>query len=136
MLNMLIAVHEERALYRNTIVFAVVNVVLSVILIRRYGEVGAAVAMLVSSAASQVSLSLLPATGPWVKPCLLAGVRVFVAVGAGVAIGRWAGSGVLVALVLALAVYLVTLVVLGVLNREEMTFVRTVLGSVRGGPGA
>jgi len=130
-LNLLIATHREQALYRNTVVFAAVNVVASSILIRWYGEIGAAAALLATSAASQVALALLPATGAYVRPLLLSVLRVIAAVLVAIGIARWSGLAPAAATALALLLYAVALVVAGVWNRDEVRFVRSVLDSAR-----
>lgn len=93
-LNVLIAAHKEVPLYRNSLVFAVVNVALSIPLIHLYGYDGAAIAMVVSSAGSQAVLATSPATSALVRPCLTAGARplgaALVAVLAGLVSARWA----------------------------------------------
>jgi O-antigen/teichoic acid export membrane protein len=131
-LNLLIATHRERTLYRNTLFFAAVNVAASALLISRFGELGAAIALLGTSAASQVALASLPATAPYVRPLLLSAARVFAAAIAGVAVARWSTLGAVPATALALAVYVGALVVLRVLNREELDFVRTVIAGATG----
>jgi O-antigen/teichoic acid export membrane protein len=133
--SLLIAVHRETVLYRNTVAFAVANVVASVVLIRSHGELGAAAAFLACSAASQVALALLPSTAPYVRPLLLSAARTMAAVLVGVFAARWSGLDPLAATALALAVYGVGLVLTGVMNRDEVRFVRSVLRSAtsRGG---
>jgi len=128
-LYLLVAAHLETALYRNTLAFAAVNVALCFPLIRAHGYVGAAVAMVLTSAASQVSLALLPATRDYVKPCLMAALRTFGAVAVAVATLRMADFGDLVGSASAIVLYLLLLVVLGVLNREEVKFLRTMFGA-------
>ena len=135
-LNLLIASHRETALYRNTVVFAVINVFASALLIHRLGDLGAAIALLATSAGSQIALALLPATRDYVRPLLVAAARVVVAVGAAVVAGRASGLGPVGGSGVALVVYAVALVVLGVLNRDEIRFVRSAIGSALGPTGA
>jgi O-antigen/teichoic acid export membrane protein len=130
-LNLLVAVHQERALYRNTVTFAVVNTVASFVLIGWYGEIGAASAFLASSAASQIALASISATADYVRPLLLSVLRVFGAVIVGVAAARWSGLSAVPATALALGVYAFALVASGVWNRDEIRFVRSVLESAR-----
>jgi len=132
----LIASHRETALYRNTVVFAVINVFASALLIHRLGALGAAIALLATSAGSQIALALLPATRDYVRPLLVAAARVVVAVGAAVVAGRASGLGPVGGSGVALVVYAVALVVLGVLNRDEIRFVRSAIGSALGPTGA
>ncbi len=130
-INLLAAVHLEGILSRNTIIFAVVNVALCLVLIPTDGYIGAAVAMVATSLASQVCLALLPSTGPLVRPCLFAGLRTVIAVFVGAAVGSAVGPMLSWEAVArggaALAAYMLTLVLLGVINREEVRFSRSVL---------
>jgi O-antigen/teichoic acid export membrane protein len=128
-LNVLVAVHRETLLYRNTLVFALVNVVICLPLIDRHGYAGAAVAMVLTSAASQISLAVIPSTRAYVLPCLTAAARSFVAVGLGVGVGLMSGRPAPMACGLGIAAYLVFLVVLGVLNRDEVRFIRSLFGT-------
>jgi O-antigen/teichoic acid export membrane protein len=133
-LNLLIAAHHEHTLYRNTLLFALVNAAACVPLIRSWGYLGAAVTMLASSAASQLSLALLPSTGPYVRPCLTAGAAAAAAVCLAAAAGRLSGLAVAPASLVALVCYAAALVLFGVVNRDEIRFVRTVLAAAtRGG---
>ncbi len=127
MLNLLVAVHRETMLLANTVVFSAASVVLSIIWIRAHGYAGAAAAMVVTSFASQVSLALLPSTREYARPCLLAGLRTFVAVFVAAAVANSLHASAAVEILAAVVVYAVTLVILGVVNREEVRFVRTVL---------
>jgi len=131
-LNLLIAVHRETALFRVTLVTAVVGTVLAWLGIVLYGGVGAAIAMVVTSAASQVALAVMPQTRDYAGPALYAGLRAALAVCAGAAAGVALADHPLVASAVALAVYAATLVVLGVANRDEWEFVRTVYAAARG----
>ena len=132
-LNLLIAVHREAALFRVTLVFALVGIALAWIGIKLHGATGAAVAVVMTSAISQVALAALPETGEYARPALFAGFRAALAVCAGAAAGVALSDHPFVASAVALAVYAVTLVVLGVANREEFEFVRAVLAAARGG---
>jgi len=127
MINLLVAAHREVMLSRNTIVFAVITVIASVFLIRAYGYTGAAVAMVATSFASQVSLSLLASTRDYARPCLLAGLRTFLAVFVAAAVANALPVGLAVEMAAAVLVYAVALVLLGVANAEEWRFVRSVL---------
>ena len=130
-LNLLIAVHRETALFRITLVFAAVGTVLAWIGIVLYGGTGAAVAMVVTSAASQVALAVMPQTRDYARPALYAGLRAAIAVCAGAAAGVALADHPFVASAVALAVYALTLVVVGVANRDEWEFVRTVFAAAR-----
>jgi hypothetical protein len=66
-------------------------------------------------------------------PALFAGLRAALAVCAGAAAGAALSDHPFVASGVALAVYAVTLVVLGVANRDEWEFVRNVIAAARGG---
>jgi O-antigen/teichoic acid export membrane protein len=132
-LNLLIAVHREAALFRVTLVFAVVGTVLAWVGIVLYGATGAAIAIVTTSAMSQVALAVLPQTGDYARPALFAGLRAALAVCAGAAAGAALSDHPFVASGVALAVYAVTLVVLGVANRDEWEFVRNVIAAARGG---
>ncbi len=134
-LNLLIAVHHERTLYRNTLVFALANVAACVPLIRGWGYLGAAVAMLGSSAASQISLALLPSTGPYVRPCLVAGAASALAVCLAATVGKLSGLSALPASLIAVVCYAAALVLFGVLNRDEIRFVRSVFAAASHGSG-
>jgi hypothetical protein len=70
-----------------------------------------------------------PATGRFVRPILLAVARVFAAAIFAVAVGRWSGLPGLPATMLGLVVYVVALVAIGVLNRDEVAFVRSVVAT-------
>lgn len=131
-LNLLVAVHREGSLFRNTAAFAVVNVLLSLVLIRGYGFTGAAIAMVATSLASQISLALLPSTGLYVRTCLAAGLRAFLAVAAAAGVALAFGHTGLTLVGVALAVYVAALVVLGVVNRDEIRFVRSLFAHLSG----
>jgi len=130
-LNLLIAVHRETALFRVTLVFAAVGTVLAWIGIVLHGSVGAAAAMVITSAASQVALAVMPRTRDYAGPALYAGLRAAIAVCAGAAAGVALADHPFVASAVALAVYALTLVVVGVANRDEWEFVRTVFAAAR-----
>ena len=135
-LNLLIAVHRETALFRVTLAFAVVGTVLAWVGIHLHGGTGAAMAMVATSAASQVALAVMPQTRDYAGPALYAGFRAALAVCAGAAAGVALSDHPFVASAVALAVYAVTLVVLGVANRDEWEFVRTVFAAARGASGS
>ncbi len=104
-LNLLVAADRVRTLYRNTAVFAAVNVVAAFLLIPSYGEMGAAVAVLVGSAFSQVSLALLPSTRDYVRPLLAPALLAVVAVPAAAAAGSYSGLGAAGSIVVSLVIY-------------------------------
>ena len=68
--NLLIAIHHERVLYWDTLAFAFVNVAICFPLIASYGYLGAALAMVATSLASQVVLLLVPSVRQAVRACL------------------------------------------------------------------
>jgi O-antigen/teichoic acid export membrane protein len=128
-LNLLVATHHEGSLYRNTLFFAVLNIALTALLIHEYGDLGAAVALLSTSACSQIALAMWPTTRAYVRPLLLSAGRICLAVVGAVALSRWSGLAPLRATILGLALYVVALGALGVLNSEEIRFVRLLIGS-------
>lgn len=119
-LNLLVAAHRERALYRNTMVFAVANVLLCLLLIPESGYAGAALAMVVTSAASQLSLALLPATRDFVRPCLRSALGGFAAVGLAYIATLYPALGLPLRLMAGAVVYLAALFVFRVINRTEL----------------
>ncbi len=125
---LLVSVHAEKTLYRNTMVFALLNVVLSYFFITRAGYMGAAVAMIASSAMSQVSLALLPPTRAYTRLCLAAALRPALAVACGVAAGLLAGYGSLAAVAWSVVACLLALLALRVLTAEDIAFIRSSLG--------
>jgi O-antigen/teichoic acid export membrane protein len=133
MLHLLIAAHYERTLYRNNVVFAAVNVGLSVALIPTFGEMGAAAAILVASAGSQIALASLPGTGPYARAALLPALGTFAAVGVAASATWIADFDLVPRTALALVGYFVALAAFGVINREELRFVRTVLNAATDG---
>ena len=66
------------------------------------------------------------------RPLLFAAARVFAAALAGVAVARWSGLDAAAATALAFAVYLGALLAAGVLNRDEVEFVRSAVAGARG----
>jgi len=130
--NLLIAVHREANLFRNTASFAVFGTVLSVVLIRSFGEIGAAAGMVATSATSQLMLAYTKETGRYVRPVLGAGFRAAAAACLAAAAGAASASSPLAAVGIALVVYATTLVVLGVVNRDEIEFVRSTFSAARG----
>lgn len=131
-LNVLVAVHRETALYRNTLVFAVLSVLVCFPLIGAYGYPGAAVAMVLASVGSQAGLALIPSTRDYVRPCLGAAARSIAAVALGVAVASSIDAGHVAGLAVAFTVYVLSLVVLGVLNRDEIRFMRAMLLALTG----
>ncbi|MFT4571102.1 MAG: O-antigen/teichoic acid export membrane protein [Hyphomicrobiaceae bacterium] len=121
--NLLVATHRESALYRVTLVFAAANVAACAWAIPRFGGVGAAMAMLATSAASQVALAVLPASRQWVAPTMLAGLRAAVAIPVAIAATHWCSSEVSAAVVATFA-YAAGLVVFRIVDRQEIEFLR------------
>jgi O-antigen/teichoic acid export membrane protein len=130
-LNVLIAIHHERTLFVTTFVFAAINIALSWVLISAHGGTGAAIAMLVTSAGSQVALALLPSVGAYVRPVLWVACLTALAVIAASAAAAFIDGPVLWTAVAALAVYAVVLVVVRVVDAEEVRFIREVLRTTR-----
>ncbi|HYC56927.1 MAG TPA: flippase [Candidatus Binatia bacterium] len=118
-LNLLVATHGEKALSRNTLVFALLNLPVSVLMIRSYGAIGAAAAMLATSAASQVSLAMLPSTRPYVRAALVPAVRGIMAVLIAVIVSRLSGLSGTPLVTLSILTYLAAAAALGVLGIEE-----------------
>ena len=131
-LNVLVAVHRETALYRNTLVFAVFSVLACFPLIGAYGYPGAAVAMVLASVGSQAGLALIPSTRDYVRPCLSAAARSIAAVALGVGVASSIDAGHMAGLAVAFTIYVLSLVVFGVLNRDEIRFMRTMLLALAG----
>jgi O-antigen/teichoic acid export membrane protein len=130
-LNVLVAVHHERTLFATSFVFAALNGILSWALISRYGAMGAATAMLVTSAASQIALGLLPAVGVYVRPVVwVAALTTLAVLIADACVLPLAGQTMRAAIV-ATAVYGVVLIVLRVVDAEEGRFVREMIRSFR-----
>lgn len=125
--NLLVAVHQEKALYRNTMVFAAVNVVLTYLLIRVRGYEGAAIAMVVSSALSQLALMLLPATARWVRPCLVSVAPILIAVIAAAAMVSLVALETVPALILAVGVYLISLAASGAIGHDDLRFIASMV---------
>ncbi|HYC00251.1 MAG TPA: flippase [Candidatus Limnocylindrales bacterium] len=129
-LNVLVATHGERVLSRNTLAFAAVNLVLSVLLIRSHGAIGAAAAMLATSAASQLSLAVIPSTRQYVRAALVPALRAFAAVAIAVIAGKLSGLSATPLLVLSILVYVAAAAVLGVFGADEWRLLK----AVRSGP--
>lgn len=128
--NLLVSVHREKALYRVTMVFAAVNIGACLLLIPTWGAIGAAAAMLVTSAASQLVFAVLPESRPWVAPTLIAGARAAVVIPAAIAASLPFGSG-LAAVAAATAVYGAGLLTLGVFDRREREFLLSMWHATR-----
>lgn len=127
-LNLLVATHSERALSRNTLAFAAVGTVVSWIAIAHYGAVGAAAASLATSAASQVSLALLPSTRRYVRASLGSALRPFAAVGIAVTLAHFTGLTGWASMATAIAIYLAAVAGLQVFGAAEWRLLRSLLG--------
>jgi O-antigen/teichoic acid export membrane protein len=134
-LNLLIAAHHERTLYRNNVVFAAVNVALSAALIPKFGELGAACAILIASAGSQVALACLPGTGAYARAVLLPALRTFAAVAVAASVVVVTEFELVARIVFAAVAYVAALAAFGVINREELRFIRTVVDAAAGARG-
>lgn len=121
--NLLVAVHRESSLYRVTVVFSVLNVLACAWAIPRFGGVGAAMAMLAASAASQLALALLPASRHWVAPTLIAGLKASLAIPLAIFAASFSETD-LEAIALASGVYLAGLFVFRIVDRQEIEVLR------------
>jgi O-antigen/teichoic acid export membrane protein len=131
-LNVLVAIHHERTLFATTVIFAAINVGLSWVLIETHGATGAAVAMLATSAASQLVLAVLPSVGAYVRPVLWVTLLTSCAViVADLAVSVPLEGHPMRAAILALFVYGVVLIVLRVVDADEARFVGQVVRSFR-----
>ncbi len=83
--NLLIAIHQERILYIDTVIFALINVGLCFPLINKYGYAGAAVATVVTSLTAQLALVFVPAARKAVRACLAGARKPVAAMSAGLA---------------------------------------------------
>lgn len=68
--NLLVALGQQRVLFALNAVSAVLQVALQLVLVSQFGLVGAASGIVVASVANHMALYLLPATAPWVRPCV------------------------------------------------------------------
>jgi O-antigen/teichoic acid export membrane protein len=127
-LNLLVATHGERALSRNTLAFAAVGTAASWVAIEHYGAIGAAAATLATSAASQISLALLPSTRLFVRASLGSALRPFAAVAIAVGLAHFSGLTGWAAMATALAIYLAAVGVLGVFGVAEWRLLQSLLG--------
>jgi len=118
-LNLLVATHEERVLSRNTLVFAVLGAVVSWVAIGKFGLLGAAAATLATSAASQLSLAMLPSTRLYVRASLRSAVRPVAAVILAVALARLTGLQGWVGTATTLAFYVAAVAALRVFGPAE-----------------
>jgi O-antigen/teichoic acid export membrane protein len=134
-LNLLVATHSERALSRNTMVFAAIGAVASWLGIREYGAIGAAAAMLATTAASQVSLAMLPSTRRYVRASLRSALRPLVAVALAVAAGRLLDLPGWPSVVATLAVYLVAVAALRVFGAAEWRLLQALVAGRRADQG-
>jgi O-antigen/teichoic acid export membrane protein len=121
--NLLVAVHGERVLSRNTMLFSLLTVLLSIPAIQHWGFMGAAVVTVATNIASQISLALLSSTGRYVRACLAAAMRPIVAVAVAAAAGS-ALASTAVAVGTGCAVYVVTVVVTGAVTRADLALAR------------
>ncbi len=125
--NVLIASHREKILYRNTMVFSLINVLLCFPLIIDWGYTGAAVAMLITSVASQICLALLPGTAIYVRACLKGSSRPLAAVAVAAAVTFLSGSSGGAGVALILFIFVVSLVMFRSLSRKEWRYARLML---------
>ncbi len=130
-LNLLVAAHREVAVSRVAVTFAAVNVALSIPMIARFGYPGAAVALVLSSAASQIVLALLPSTSPYARPCLISALRplaaVAVAAVTAVTLRQGEAASTIAVVSWTAAVYAVGLLAFRVAGREDLAFFRALL---------
>ena len=130
-LNLLVATHSERVLSRNTLAFAIVGAAASWFAITQFGAVGAAAATLATSAASQVSLALLPATRRYVRASLRSALRPLAAVAITVAVASLAGLKGWPAMAVTLALYVGSVAALRVFGASEWRLLRSLLAGRR-----
>lgn len=135
-LNLLVATHGEKTLSRNTFAFAIVNLVASFFLIRAFGGIGAAWTMLLTSAASQLSLAMLPSTRQHVRVVLGSAMRALAAVAVAVAVGRVSGLSGVELVSTTLAAYAAAILLLRVCGVEEWRLLRAAVAGSRGAAGA
>ena len=128
-LNLLVATHSEKALSRNTMAFAAVGAVASYFAIGVWGAVGAAVATLITSAASQISLAFLPSTRRYVRTSLRAALRPLLAVAVAIAVVRLSALTGWAATVTTLAVYGGGVAALRVFGEAEWRLLRSLRGA-------
>ncbi|MFN2426931.1 MAG: oligosaccharide flippase family protein [Candidatus Binatia bacterium] len=133
-LNLLVATHGERALSRNTLAFAAVGAVLSWAAIDAYGVVGAAAATLATSAASQLSLALLPSTRLYVRASLRSAVRPVAAVVLAIALARLTGLHGWLAMGTTLLFYVAAVAALRVFGPAEWRLLRALQAGRRAEP--
>ncbi len=126
-LNLLVATHSERALSRNTLAFAAVGTVASYVAIANYGAVGAAVATLATSAASQLSLAMLPSTRRYVRASLGSALRPFAAVAIAIGATRVSGLQGWASIGAALAAYAACVAGLRVFGPAEWRLLRSLV---------
>jgi O-antigen/teichoic acid export membrane protein len=127
-LNLLVATHSERALSRNTLVFAAMGSVLAWLAIGSYGAIGAAAAALATTAASQASLAVLPSTRTWVRASLGAALKPVAAVAIAVGLARLAGLQGWSGAAATLAFYAVAVAALRVFGAAEWRLLRSIVG--------
>lgn len=132
MVNLLVAVHAERTLSRNTVVFSVLTVLLSIPAIEHWGFIGAAVVSVLTSIASQLSLALIPSTGRYVRACLAAGLRPIFAVALAAAVGSLVVDTT-ISLVVGTLAYIATVVATGAVSRQDLAFARLMVPGASGG---
>ncbi len=70
--NQLVALGRARVLFGLNAISGLFQVVLQFFLVPRFGVEGAATGMLVGAAFNHAILCFLPATAPWIRPCLVA----------------------------------------------------------------
>jgi O-antigen/teichoic acid export membrane protein len=132
-LNLLVATHRERALSRVAVAFAAVGAVLAWLAIDAWGALGAAGAALVSSAASQVALAMLPSTRTWVRASLGAALKPIAAVLVAIVVARLAGLEGWTGAAATLAIYAAAVAGLRVFGAEEWRLLRSLAAGRRPG---
>jgi len=85
--HLLVVAGRQTVLFRVNAAGVLVQVVLQLVLIRWYGVVGAAVAVVATAAASHAALYALPETRTWVRPCVHAVAAATLLAGLALALG-------------------------------------------------
>ncbi|HEY2773487.1 MAG TPA: flippase [Candidatus Binatia bacterium] len=126
-LNLLVATHNEKAMSRNTLVFAGVGATLSWLAISTFGTIGAAVAALATTAASQVSLAMLPSTRRYVRATLASAARPLAAVLLTVLATRLTGLEGVASMAASMGIYVIFVAAFGIFGAAERRLLRSLL---------
>ncbi len=106
--SLLVAVGRQRLLLGLNALAAVGQILLQLVLVPRYGSVGAAAGIVAGAVINHAVLAVLPATRPWILPCVRAALGpvalAAALVGAATLLGAGSGIGTAAFLVLAFVV--------------------------------